>query len=328
MKAFVIACLFPAAILTLAPAWSWSAGQSTDDQAHQSRPKIGLALSGGGARGAAHIGVIRELERLRVPIDYIAGTSMGAIVGGLYASGLSPDDLETILVEIDWDDIFRDRPDREHLSRRRKFDDTVFQVNKSVGVGLGGLKGTTGFVQGRKLELLLERVTAPVRDIEHFDDLPIPFRAVAANIVSGAEVVLEQGNLPAAIRASMSVPGLLVRVEIDGRLLVDGGMANNLPIDVVRRMGADVVIAVDISTPLQGEDELGSTFAIAAQLSGFLTRQNTEKQIATLTDKDVFMVPELGDIATASFTRAGEAVAIGQAAAVAATESLRRYELT
>jgi NTE family protein len=292
------------------------------------RPKIGLALSGGGARGAAHIGVIRELERLRVPVDYIAGTSMGAIVGGLYATGMNPDDMEKLVNEIDWDDIFRDLPDRENLSLRRKFDDAVFQVDKSFGISGGKLKAPTGFTQGRKLSLLLERLTARTNKLRNFDELPIPFRAVATDIVTGNEVVLQQGNLAAAVRASMSIPGVLAVVEIDGRRLVDGGMANNMPISVVRDMGADIVIAVDISTPLLRQDQLGSAAAIVFQLTGFLTRQNTEAQIATITDQDTLLVPELGDIATSSFKRASEAVAIGEQAAVAAREQLVRYALS
>lgn len=301
--------------------------QSVESESAHDRPKIGLALSGGGARGAAHIGAIRELERLRVPVDFVAGTSMGAIVGGLYAAGLSTDDMKKVLVDIDWDEIFRDRPEREFLSRRRKFDDAVFQVDKSFGIKDGKLKGPTGVIQGRKLDLLLERVIAPVRDIDRFDDFPIPFRAVATDIVTGEGVVLDSGNLATAIRASMSVPGAFAPVEIDGRLLVDGGIADNLPVDVVRRMGADVVIAVDISTPLLNEDQLDSAVAIVSQLSGFLTRKNTEQQIASLTESDVFIAPPLGDIASFSFKRANEAVGIGQAAAVAASKQLNQYAL-
>ncbi len=301
---------------------------AADAAAPGERPRIGLALSGGGARGAAHIGVIRELERLRIPIDYVAGTSMGAIVGGLYASGLTTDELEEVLLDIDWDDIFSDAPDRRYYSRRRKSDDDLFQVNKNVGIKDGKLQGPTGLVQGRKLDLLLQRVTAPVTDINRFDDLPIPYRAVATNIINGQQVVLDHGNLAAAIRASMSIPGFLARVVIDGRPLVDGGIANNLPIDVVREMGADVVIAVDISTPLLKEEELTSAFSIVSQLSGFLTRQNTEVRIATLTDADVLIVPDLGDITTTSFKRAGEAVGMGTEAAVAAQASLQRYSVS
>ncbi len=298
-----------------------------EKRAQPSRPKIGLALSGGGARGAAHIGVLRELERQRIPIDYIAGTSMGAVIGGLYAAGLATDEMQEVLLGIDWNDIFRDAPVRRALSQRRKIDDAVFQIDKNFGVKEGGLRGPTGFIQGRKLHLLLDRITASVRKIDHFDNLPIPFRAIATDLVTGEGVVLDSGNLATAIRASMSIPGALARVDINGRLLVDGGIANNLPVDVVRRMGADVVVAVDISTPLFDAEKLGSVFAIISQLTGFLTRKNTEQQIASLTKKDVFIVPELGDIETGSFKRAGDAVPIGEAAVVAASAKLAPYAL-
>ena len=202
----------------LAMAPQIQADELTREGSGAARIKIGLALSGGGARGAAHIGVIRELERMRIPVDYVAGTSMGAIVGGLYAAGFSTDEMEEVLIGIDWDDIFRDKPDRKQLSRRRKFDDEIFQIDKSFGIKKNKLKGPTGFVQGRKLDMLLEQVTSRVHEIEHFNDLPIPYRAVATDIVTGEEVVLDHGNLANAIRASMSIPGALARVEIDGRL--------------------------------------------------------------------------------------------------------------
>jgi NTE family protein len=291
------------------------------------RPKIGLVLSGGGARGAAHIGVLKVLEELRVPIDFIAGTSMGSIVGGLYASGMSPDEIEKTLTSVDWDDTFRDEPRREDRSFRRKQDDTLYLIKNKPGFNDGKIELATGFIQGQKIDLLFNSLTLPVMQIDNFDNLHIPFRAVATDIVTGKAVILGSGNLALAMRASMSVPAAFAAVEIDGRLLVDGGVSDNLPINVVRQMGAEIIIAVDISTPLRTREQLTGAFTITNQLIGFLTRRNTEEQLATLTDKDILVVPNLGDITTADFKRASEAIPKGIAAAETKREQLAKLSL-
>jgi len=303
------------------------AQQADSSAAQKPRPKIGLALSGGGARGSAHIGVLKVLEENNIPIDYIAGTSMGSIVGGLYSIGMSPDEILEGIESIDWDDVFHDFPAREERSFRRKRDDDLYLVKAKPGIDKNGLKLPEGVVQGQKINMALLRFTQPVAKIHNFDDFAIPFRAVASDIVTGEAVVLDSGNLAAAIRASMSVPAAFAPVTIDGRQLVDGGIANNLPIDVVRSMGADIVIAVDISTPLFTEEELQSVLSITVQLTGILTRRNAEAQIATLTDEDVLLIPDLGDITSADFDRAAEAIPTGVAAAEASLESLRRYSI-
>lgn len=292
------------------------------------RPKIGLALSGGGARGAAHVGVIKVLEELQVPIDYIAGTSMGAIVGGLYASGMSVAELETTMATLDWADAFRDQIEREERSFRRKRDDDLYLVKQAAGFNAGKISLPTGIIAGQKVDLLLRSLTLRVSDVGDFDDLTFPFRAVAADIVTGEAVVLESGDLAMAMRASMNIPAIFALTEIDGRLLVDGGVANNLPIDVVRQMGADVVIAVDISTPLQEREELDSVLAITEQLTGILSRRNTEAQIETLSDDDLLILPDLGDITTQAFERAAEAIPIGVEAARQHSSELQRLALT
>ena len=304
------------------------AQQSDALERDERRPKIGLALSGGGARGAAHIGVLKVLEENRIPVDYIAGTSMGSIVGGLYATGMSPDEILEAIESIDWDEIFVDSPSRQERSFRRKRDDDLYLVKAKPGIDRNGVKFPAGVVQGQKIDLALTRFTRHVAKIDSFDDFAIPYRAVASDIVTGEGVVLGSGNLAHSIRASMSVPGVFAPIEIDGRQLVDGGIANNLPIDVVRSMGADIVIAVDISTPLLTEDELGSVLNITVQLTGILTRRNAEAQIATLKDEDVLLIPDLGDITSADFTRAAEAIPTGRAAAEGEIESLRRYSIS
>lgn len=278
------------------------------------RPKIGLALSGGGARGAAHVGVIKTLQELHIPIDYIAGTSMGAVIGGLYASGMSTEEIELQLQDIDWDGVFQDKPSRPDRSMRRKDDDKDYLVKGRLGINDDGINIPNALVQGQKFDLILRSLTMPVNHIRDFDQLPIPFRAVAMDIASGDEVVLSEGDLTRAIRASMAIPAIFAAVEWDGKLLVDGGSANNLPVSVVRDMGADIVIAVDISTPLQEQKKLGRIFGIVQQLTALLTRRNVENQIATLTDSDMLIIPDLGTISTMDFDRVSEAVTAGREA--------------
>ncbi len=291
------------------------------------RPRIGLALSGGGARGAAHIGVLRVLERERIPIDYIAGTSMGSIVGGMYAAGMSLEEIESQLLAVDWNDVFDDKIDREDRSFRRKTDDRLWLIDRKPGFSDGKLKLPTGLVQGQKINSLLSALTLPVADIDDFDVLAIPYRAVAADIQTGETVVLGSGNLPKAINASMSVPAIMAPVPWGDRMLVDGGIASNLPIRVVRDMGSEIVIAVDIGTPLSEDDVAQSLLSIAEQLSGFLTRRNVNAEIATLTEQDILITPDLGDIESGDFDRIAEAVPTGFEAAEAALARLRAYAL-
>jgi NTE family protein len=291
------------------------------------RPKIGLALSGGGARGAAHIGVLRVLEEMRVPVDYVAGTSMGSIVGGFYAAGMSPDKLEEVLLGIDWELAFSDKPRREDLSFRRKQDGDDYPISLQLGWRDRKLRMPKGLIQGQNLNAILTSLTLPVALVDDFDDFSIPYRAVAADIVTGEKVVIGSGNLATAMRASMSIPGIFAPVEIDGMMLVDGGIASNLPVETVRAMGADIVIAVDISTPLMKREQLQSALSITAQLSGFLTRRNTVYEISTLGEKDVLIVPLLGDIGSGSFAKAGEAVPIGETAAREAAPGLTALSL-
>ena len=287
------------------------------------RPKICLVLSGGGARGAAHIGVIKVLEEMHVPIDCIAGTSMGAIVGGLYASGMSAEEIQKNVASIDWEEAFSDNIPREDRSFRRKRDDDLYLVKHKPGIADDGkIKLPTGLLQGQKIALIFKDLTLPVSDIRDFDQLSIPFRAVATDIATGKAVVLGSGDLATSMRASMSIPSIFAPVEMDGRLLVDGGVSDNLPVDVARAMGADIVIAVDISTPLMKREQLTSTLSIMSQLTGILTRRNTEEQIASLAVNDILILPDLGDISTADFSDAAAAIPRGRAAAEQHREQL------
>ena len=263
-------------------------GSSTDY-----RPRIGLVLSGGGARGGIHVGVLRALEELRIPIDYIAGTSIGAVIGGFYASGLTADQIEDVIDNIDWDAAFLEDTPRALRSFRRKREDDLFLVARAPGLNDGQFDFPLGVVQGQIIDLITSETVLPASRIRNFDDLPIPFRAVAADIATGEAVVLGSGNLANALRATMSVPAIIAPIEIDGRLLVDGGVAMNLPIEVARDMGADIVIAVDITSPLLAREELDTVLDVTAQLTTLLTRYGVEAQLETLTSSDVLLTAEV-----------------------------------
>ncbi len=292
-----------------------------------SRPRIGLVLGGGGARGAAHIGVLKELERLRIPVDAIAGTSMGAIVGGLYATGVSAEDLEQLVSSLDWNAALSDKSAREDLSFRRKQDEREFPINFELGLRGSDLQLPKGVIQGQKLDLLLRKLTLNASHISDFDELPIPFRAVASDIVAGEAVVLDGGDLSKAIRASMSVPGVFAPARIDGKLLVDGGLTGNLPINVIKAMNVDIVIAVDVEFPLYKSEELVSALTISEQMLTILMRKETLRQIETLTDADVLIRPELGIYASSDFGDIVETIEPGQRAVLEQSDKLQALSL-
>lgn len=285
---------------------------AASDNEPLTRPTIGLVLSGGGARGVAHIGVIKILDELQIPVDFIAGTSMGAIVGGLYASGMSADELTHFIETLDWQKLLTDRQPRAERSYRRKSDDRGFLVDFDLGVNRSGLIVPEGFIQGQNFELALKRLTLPVISIDNFDKLPIPFRAVATDIVSGEAVVIDSGDLASAMRASMSAPGIFKPVRRDGRILVDGGIANNLPIKVVRGMGADILIVVDVGFPLLPENQLGSAIAVTKQMLTILINGRAQEQIASLTSEDILITPDLGQFGSQDFHRLPEAQQLGE----------------
>lgn len=288
----------------------------------KSEPKIGLVLGGGGARGAAHIGVLKVLEKHNIPISYIAGTSMGAVVGGFYASGMSVNEIEHAIIANDWQPLFQDRPPRADRSFRRKNDDNGFLVDFDMGVNKDGLIFPKGLVQGQNLELALKRYTLPVATIDDFDQLPIPFRAMATDLESGEAVAIKSGDLATAIRASMSLPGIFKPVQIDGRVLADGGIVNNLPIQIVRDMGADILIVVDVGFPLREAGSLDSALAVSRQMLTIMIINRTREQIMKLKEQDVLISPELGDLDSQDFQRLAEAMNSGEIKARELTESL------
>lgn len=298
--------------------------EATDDGA---RPCVGLVLGGGGARGAAHIGVLKVLERERIPICAIAGTSMGAVVGALYASGLTPAEIEKALASVDWRDLFRDDPGRAALPMRRKEAQLNYRLELEAGWRDGAPVFPSGAVQGQKLGLLLRRLMLDASRTTQFDELPIPFRAVAADIVTGERVVFGEGDIAKAVRASMAVPAIFAPAEIDGRLLVDGGVVDNVPIDVVREMGADVVIAVDVGAPLLTREQLRTPIDVAQQMISVLIQERSQRAIATLVEGDVLVVPPLGEFSSAAFPDSLSVVPKGVEAAEAEAPRFRHLAL-
>jgi NTE family protein len=279
------------------------------------RPRVGLVLSGGGARGAAHVGVLKVLEELRIPIDAIAGTSMGAVVGGLYASGMSAAQIERELTSVDWQDAFRDQPSRNSLNFRRKREDGDFLVQLPLGFRDGRFQLPTGLIQGQKLSQLLRELTLPVAAVPTFDQLPTPFRAVATDLETGNAVVLKDGDLATALRASLSAPGIFAPVDRDGQLLVDGGISDNVPVDVARAMNVDLLIVVDVGFPLAARERLGSVTNVANQMLTILIRRESQKQLATLAPVDVLVSPSMPGTSSYNFTGLRRNIAAGTAAA-------------
>ncbi|MDR0277879.1 MAG: patatin-like phospholipase family protein [Paucimonas sp.] len=280
--------------------------------AEATRPKVGLVLSGGAARGLAHIGVLKALEEQGVKIDAIAGTSMGAVIGGLYASGYTVAELEKLARSIDWQQALSDAPPRKDVPFRRKQDDRDFLVKQKISFRDDGSLGLPlGVIQGQNLALLLESLLAHTSDTRDFNKLPIPFRAVATDIASGEKVVFSRGHLPQVIRASMSIPAVFAPVELDGRLLVDGGMVDNIPLDIVREMGVDLAIVVDIGTPLRSRKQLGTVVDVLNQSITLMTRRNSEEQLAALHRDDILIQPPLASISATDFGRAEEMMEAG-----------------
>jgi NTE family protein len=290
------------------------------------RPRTCIVLSGGGARGAAHVGVLKVLEEYRVPIDCIVGTSMGALVGAAYASGTTVAEMERVMGELSTQKLFREKPPREELSMRQKQDEQVNFVGPEIGVRGGDLFLPKGAVSGVQLETVLRRLSK-LKGYRRFDELPIPLRVVATDLSTGRPAVFGEGELAAVMRASMSVPGAIAPVEIGDMLLVDGGLTNNLPIDIAREMGAEVIIAVNLGTPLLRRKDLNSVVGVAAQMLFILTEQNVQAAIASLKDRDVLIEPALGDYSFGDFDHMAQTVPIGEAAARKAAGFLRRIAI-
>ena len=294
----------------------------------KSRPKIGLVLSGGGARGAAQVGVIKVLEELRIPIDYIAGSSMGALVGAAYASGTSAEEMEDRLRGEDWDRLLSDESPRGDRSFLRKEEDQNRLLRLELGVKDGSLRLPPGAISGQKFDILFSQLTRSVSPGVVFDDLPIPFRAVATNAESGRMVVFDHGRLTDAMRASMSVPGAIAPYQIGDQIFLDGGLTRNLPVDVARMMGADIVIVVNIGTPLLKRNDIQTLVGVSLQMVNILTEQNVRASIDSMSKDDFLISPPLETIGATDFSLVGDAITIGAATTRSMATALRRLSLT
>lgn len=292
------------------------------------RLKIGLALGGGGAKGSAHIGVIRVLEQMNIPIDYVAGTSMGAYVAGMVAMGLSSDEIEERMFSTDWMAGYSDKIQRSELSYRNKKIRDKFQIETDIGFNGKEVSLPSGYIQGETMAMLLRQSTKNLPNFDNFDDMPIPLRTVSLDLGAMKPYVFKGGNLVTAMQASMAVPGALKPIDHDGKMLADGGIVNNLPVDVLKDMGADIVIAVDIGSNLNEQSELTSYLAIAGQLITHMTNTSTRNQIAKMTESDILIKPNVSHIGTGSFDQIKDGLPLGFKAADALRPKLAQLSLT
>ncbi|SJL85343.1 patatin-like phospholipase family protein [Vibrio palustris] len=315
-------------ILVIVPTLTAHAKEAVTPQSNDNRPKIAVVLAGGGAKGAAHVGVLKALEDLHVPVDMITGTSMGAYVAGLYATGMSGGEIEGLVNHIDWYKGYRDRVSREQRRVRDKEYEDRYQLTTDLGVSWNDIRAPKGVVQGQNMLRILRYSTHNLLPLASFDDLVIPYRAVATDIIKLKPFVLDHGYLADAMMASMSVPGALPPYKLDDHWLVDGGVTNNMPVDVARSMGADRIIAVDISTDYMNQDSFTGFLSIADQLSNYLVRRSTQLQQQKLTDKDILLQPAVGDMETTAFDKIPEAFKKGYQAVMEQKESFAPYELS
>ncbi len=288
------------------------------------RPVVALVLGGGGAKGLAHVGVLQVLEELQVPVDLVVGTSMGAIAGGLYVQGNSADDLAEIVLATDWQALFVDSPNRPLLAPRRRAEERQLPLQGNVGIDAGGPQFRLGVLQGQRLLPTLRSHGANQPVPQSFDDLPVPFRAMAVDIETGQALALEAGDINRAMRASMAIPGVFSPVLWGDRYLVDGGVATNLPVEVARDLGADIIIAVDVVGTLKPQQALRSPFSVVEQALNIVIKQEQSRQLALLEDRDIAILPATteAEVAAVDFDEAQVAIQVGRAAAEMQTERL------
>ncbi len=295
------------------------------EAASGSRPRIGLVLAGGGAKGGAHVGVLKVLEEMHVPIDCIAGTSMGALVGGGYASGIPAAELQTFVTTIDWGKVVgsQGRRDLEPIEQKRA--GATYSNDFEFGITTEGVTLPGGLVNTSNIEDLLRTYVAAARSQDQFDKLPIPFRAVATDMVTGQMVVLKSGDLATAMRASMAIPGAFAPVTMDNYILNDGGLVRNIPIDVARDLCADHVIVVNLVEPSIDPKRLRSATQLLSRTMDVMIEANETLQLQTIRPGDVRIDVEMGDITTADFERVPDTIPLGEAAARSKASELAAY---
>jgi NTE family protein len=287
------------------------------------RGTIGLVLEGGGALGLAHVGVLRWLDENHIPVDYVAGTSMGGLVGGLYATGMSGEEINTFLKSINWNRSLRNELPYQARSFRRKEDKRDYPNDLEFGLK-HGINFPSGFNSGHQVGLILDRIALPYSDLESFDDLPTPFRCVATDLVSGKAVVFKDGPLAEALRATMSLPAIFSPVRRDDHVFVDGGIINNLPVDVARAMGADIVIAVHLEVPPLNPDEGLSVFSVLQRSVGVIVSAN---EYASMQRADVLIPAHTGRFSMIDYQAAPEIVQVGYEGAEERRRVLEKFAL-
>jgi NTE family protein len=302
----------PGANATAAPA----AGQ---------RPRVGLVLAGGGAKGAAHVGVLKVLEEMHVPIDCIAGTSMGALVGAGYASGISSADMTTFLLGIDWKTVVGGLGQRGMEPIEQKRQGVTYSNSLDLGFQDSHVVMSSGLVNTSGIENLLRGFVSKARSQTDFDRFSIPFRAVATDMVTGKMVVMDHGDLATAMRASMAIPGAFAPVVTEGMVLADGGLVRNIPVDVARNLCADVVIVVNLVEPAAKAENMRSPAQLLGRTMDVMIEANETLQLQSITSQDVRIDVEMGDLGTADFERVGEAIPLGEAAARKMAPQLARF---
>ena len=308
-------------------AWADAAPAAQAGPAPSTRPRIGLVLAGGGAKGGAHVGVLKVLEEMHVPVDCVAGTSMGALVGAGYASGIPAAELQEFVVGIDWKSVVGGLGQRDLQPIEQKRAGVTYSNNFELGLKDDRLVLPGGMVNTASIEDLLRNYVAKARMQPSFDRLPIPYRAIATDMITGEMVVLDRGDLATAMRASMAIPGAFAPVVTDDYILADGGMVRNIPVDVARGLCAEVVIVVNLVEPKQKPEDLQTATQLLSRSNGVMIEANERQQLATLTDRDVLIEVHMGDITTSSFERIPETIPLGEAAARAAGPRLAALAL-
>jgi len=279
------------------------------------KPRVALVLSGGGPRGGAQIGVLKVLREYRVPVDFISGCSIGAYVGGFYAAGMTPEEIERSMREIDFKAIVNDLPRRTELPFRLKQKDFNYLTALNLGVGEGGLRTRRGMSSGRRARYALKRILAKYHAINSFDELAIPFRAAASDLTHGRAAYLDKGDLSSAIMASMSFPGLIIPRQINGASYVDGWVTRSLPIDAARASGAEHIVVVDIGTQFREKKEFGSLLDVTFRLLDMVTEESNTGLRAMVKPGDVTIIPSMENFGGMDYERLDEALKIGEAEA-------------
>ena len=306
-------------VLMLAGLAGWANAAAIDGASASTRPKVALVLSGGGARGFSHVGVIKVLREVGIKVDIVTGTSMGSMVGGGYASGYSVEQMQDIILGVDWSEMFAMRADRDEINWRRREDDFKNLGVKEMGIGQGGLLFPDSVVPAQHLSNFINRITRHVSGIHDLQQLPIPFAAIATDLADGSVVVMQkEATLAEAMRASMSIPGAFSPFPFKGRYLVDGGLSENLPVEQAKAMGADIIIAVNAGTPLSRPEDIHSVGGVVAQMIGILTERNVTQSKALLGPGDILITTDLEGFSSGDFGKAKEIIEAGE-------KSTRRY---